>query len=310
MENYGIDMKGKIQVENVSTLPAWASTDERRVIYVADEDKLYYGSNSEWVAVLDNNYVSGHNKGWYKRPYFEHVDDDTIDIYPGAYHYEGNGTTPPEQIVYWNDKLTFQLGSGGSNASSSALGADEWHFIYLHAPSINTNDSPILDETCFINSTVQPPILTTGGYGFYYSTSRSIFMLKTDGDGDIIEFYQADNYISWADYVSIYSNLTLSTTWQNATLDLPISMGINLKANVTFYQSYVSGSSPYLWWRTDGQTGSNGHVVSEVSEDDIASVTNQDVVGRKSTNVIEVKSTNASSNLIIYQNGYYLPIGM
>ncbi len=48
MDNHGITMSGKFINQKTSTLPTWVSTDEGRLIYVEDEDKLYYGSDSMW----------------------------------------------------------------------------------------------------------------------------------------------------------------------------------------------------------------------------------------------------------------------
>jgi len=49
MKSHGLDMKGKFIVERVSTLPSWTSADEGREIYVEDENKKYYGNDTEWV---------------------------------------------------------------------------------------------------------------------------------------------------------------------------------------------------------------------------------------------------------------------
>jgi len=48
MKYYGVDMQGKFHGEEIATLPTWISSDERRIIYVADEDKYYYGTGTAW----------------------------------------------------------------------------------------------------------------------------------------------------------------------------------------------------------------------------------------------------------------------
>jgi len=42
-------MEGKFLAEKVATLPAWEASDEGRIVYAEDVDKLYVGSGSAWV---------------------------------------------------------------------------------------------------------------------------------------------------------------------------------------------------------------------------------------------------------------------
>ncbi len=42
-------------IETVPTLPTWTSSDEGKVIYVDDEDSLYYGTSTSWVKIDSNN---------------------------------------------------------------------------------------------------------------------------------------------------------------------------------------------------------------------------------------------------------------
>jgi len=73
-------------------------------------------------------------KGYVQRPKFEWKDADEIYINPGVYHHKG--TT--EQFVYWNSKLTFQFGSGGSNGSSDDLEASKRFYLFLDDSAIVT----------------------------------------------------------------------------------------------------------------------------------------------------------------------------
>jgi len=45
----------------VATLPSWAASDEGRLIYALDEDKLYLGNASEWIPVFTNLIDSGNS---------------------------------------------------------------------------------------------------------------------------------------------------------------------------------------------------------------------------------------------------------
>jgi hypothetical protein len=48
MEIYGIDMKGKLNLQKVTTLPAWTSEDEGRLVYNETDKKIYIGNDSQW----------------------------------------------------------------------------------------------------------------------------------------------------------------------------------------------------------------------------------------------------------------------
>ena len=49
MEFHGIDSQGEIFIQRVVSLPAWAASDEGRLLYVGDSAALSYGTNVEWV---------------------------------------------------------------------------------------------------------------------------------------------------------------------------------------------------------------------------------------------------------------------
>jgi len=50
MKFYGMDLQGKLELEMLDSLPEWAATDERRIVYAADEDTVYYGTSTGWQA--------------------------------------------------------------------------------------------------------------------------------------------------------------------------------------------------------------------------------------------------------------------
>jgi len=63
MKFYGVDMQGKFQIESVATLPAWISSDERRIVYAADVKACYYGTNTGWVKLEIDVHKSDHENG-------------------------------------------------------------------------------------------------------------------------------------------------------------------------------------------------------------------------------------------------------
>lgn len=48
---YGTEVKGPFYPEKLSTLPVYTASDEGRVVYVDDVNKVYYGSDSAWVEI-------------------------------------------------------------------------------------------------------------------------------------------------------------------------------------------------------------------------------------------------------------------
>ena len=50
MEQFLIDMKGKFYIEELSALPVWSSTDERRIVLVVNgsEKNLYFATDTGW----------------------------------------------------------------------------------------------------------------------------------------------------------------------------------------------------------------------------------------------------------------------
>lgn len=48
MEYQEIELKGKLWIETLSTLPAWTNGDEGRLIYTEDTEKFHIGQSSDW----------------------------------------------------------------------------------------------------------------------------------------------------------------------------------------------------------------------------------------------------------------------
>jgi len=51
MKNYGLTMEGPLVIEKVASLPAWASTDEGRLVYNEADKQLHLGTSTQWQAV-------------------------------------------------------------------------------------------------------------------------------------------------------------------------------------------------------------------------------------------------------------------
>lgn len=48
MEAHGLNLKGKLFIEEVEILPTWTSADERRILYCSADSSYYAGTDSKW----------------------------------------------------------------------------------------------------------------------------------------------------------------------------------------------------------------------------------------------------------------------
>jgi hypothetical protein len=94
-KSYGTDFQGEIKIESVATLPEWNASDERRLVYDAENDKFWGATDSGWESLT--------------------LENDTVS--PGAYKYYG---TDVDEIKGYQDlnSLPDDIGIGGSPGSS------------------------------------------------------------------------------------------------------------------------------------------------------------------------------------------------
>jgi len=236
-----------------------------------------------------------------RRSAFAYSDADTLNIGGGSYFHDG--TT--RQVVFWDTTLTFDLGSGGDNADSDDLGADEWHYIYIDDSAVVTNDDSELDATCFLNDTTAPQY-TQAKHGWYNGSDRCIFAVLTNDSNEIKEFIYEDRLVLFADQVSDRAVADLDDTFTTCQLTIP---GFATRAMVTFLFRYVDGNSDF-YWRTNGQTGSTGHLVGQNTSTEVNMVQTQTVI-TDATQYIQIKNSASNGNTVgVLTDGWYLPVGM
>ena len=61
MRFYKIDSQGPFLVQRVSSVPAYAGTDEGRVLYDQSGDELYYGCNGAGIVDFINLFDAAHD---------------------------------------------------------------------------------------------------------------------------------------------------------------------------------------------------------------------------------------------------------
>jgi len=96
-------MQGSFIGQRLSTLPAWAASDEGRMVYAEDVDKYYYGDNAEWVEMIGD--VSS-------------LDGDHIDI-----DWEPSYYTPNSSIAEADDVDDLAAHLKGIDTTLATLGA-------------------------------------------------------------------------------------------------------------------------------------------------------------------------------------------
>jgi len=123
--------------------------------------------------------------GYVNRPQFRWKDAD--EIYIGSGHYEHGGSTR-QRVVWWNSELTYKFGPAGSNGSSSAIGNNEWHYLYIDDSAVNSLASNELTAAEFVSNTTAPT-WDADLFGWYTGNDRCIAAFLTSGAGALVEFY-------------------------------------------------------------------------------------------------------------------------
>jgi len=234
----------------------------------------------------------------FSRPQFSRVDTNTITIGPGAYYLYGKGW------CYWTSDITFDFGSGGSNAGSSDLTASEYHHIAIDYSSASA--AGVLVAANFINreaSAVTPAYSGTKGGVYQDTDDRVIFSVRTNASSQVEEFYHDGGDSCAIKYITDASLLTPSTTPTDVTLTIPSFCGA---ADVVFYTGY-SNAGANLSYRPNGAT--YPFIVNYVSSAITLAINHLKVMAVSC--VIEVYFSNVCTNYVyVYTQGWYFPAGM
>jgi hypothetical protein len=232
---------------------------------------------------------------------FTWVDADTITLGAASYYHVGTST----QQVYWDSAITFDFGPGGSNAGNEALGATEWHYIYLDDSAIITQGTALLDADCFIHGTTAPTWVESK-HGFYVSNDRCIFAVYTDGANAIEEFHQYGPLIRFADQYTLRTNIDRDAVYIDETCVAP---GFCRRGLLHGRHSGNASASAYLNIRVNGQTGAVGNNAVFSSTNNACGGEFQPILD--SSQIFELKFTAGGNNrLHLHSVGWYLPPDM
>ena len=232
---------------------------------------------------------------------------DADEIYIGAGSYDHVGST--RQTVYWNSEITFHLESTGSNALSDDYGADGWHYIYLDDSAIITQASALLDADCFLNETTAPTYSATK-HGWYNGNDRCISAVYETGDA-IYEFYHdGGDSMSYVNQIQEYA-LAPDTTFTDVDMATSVP-GFSTKVLVRVTVDAETAVTVAVYYRPNGATGATGQVLAGLEHigTDQAVFVGSQIVFTDSSQIIEIKTVDATSHIDIFTMGWYFPVGM
>lgn len=298
------DRDTKIQMEE--------SADEDVIRFdVAGVEKLYIDS----TGIHTTAFTFDQGKGDLRRPVYGWTDSDTITIGSGgAYHHAG--TT--NQFVYWTSEISFDSGTGGSNADNDALGNDTWYYLYVDDSAVVTQASAILDADCFL-LVDDAPTWSGTKFGYYgdgvgkaTTSDRCIFAVTTNqAASTIFEYYHDGGSMVFPGQLrNIESTTAANTTWTDITAFHLPSFARRVKANFRIH--WIDTASINLTWRTNGSSAAitTGHTVGLATAANAYDHVSIDVI-TDSSYLIEVKEDSATAGTFtVFQEAWYLPHGM
>lgn len=277
-----------------------------RIVVCADGVQTSSTDKRSFLHNIHTPYELGIQHWRFHRPQFSWKDADEIYIHAGGYWAVKGGYMGYVATA----NITFQFGSAGSNAGSSDLNNNDWHYIYLDysviaAGATNGKHFVPLTAAMFYNHTTEPTWDNTY-HGWYNGNDRCIAAFRTGASANVLEFFHEGDLILWADQIAIITATDIDTTWTDETMIIPV---FSKRALVRFTSQYVDGAS-VLYWRTNGQSGTTGHQTCTVGA--AATTENQTVtVYTDASGMIEIKHSDSNANTTaIQQNGYYFGDGL
>ena len=236
-----------------------------------------------------------------ERPAFSYKDTDEIYISPGSYNH--NGTA--EQMVYWDETITFKFGSGGSNASSTDLAASDWFYLYIDDSAVVTLGAAELTASEFVAVTTEPTY-TVAKHGWYSGSDRCIGAFRTNGSSIILSFqHDGGDYVIYDQEVTDLSAYNTTTTGVPVYLTMP---SFSTRWEVHFIFAYNSGATAHLQYQIGNETGLHGvgYTSSTIPRTD-NTVT---VMTGVSQAIKVLQSATGANTATIKTQGYYFPRGM
>ena len=237
----------------------------------------------------------------------DYASSSTLTVQPGRAYYDDGST----KYVELSSSFVFTCGSGGSNSSSTDLGANQVHYIYLDDSAIGSETT--LTAAMLLNSTTAPTF-NGSKRGWYNGNDRCIGIAITDGSNNILEFTSelSDSVFEVA-YTNAYDLKALSdgnaTSFTDVDLCPAGTKWVPEEADtaiLAFFSYTTLSSDREIFIRKDGTSG-NGKLVGMVRYDSSYLNLMVDTIPLVS-GVFEYKVDNSQVYLTVYVNGWRMDL--
>uniref|UniRef100_A0A6M3XQB3 Uncharacterized protein n=1 Tax=viral metagenome TaxID=1070528 RepID=A0A6M3XQB3_9ZZZZ len=200
-----------------------AASKGATLVGIQDSGNYFSGANVEAITQELGSDVSTlqtetHNRGMKNGFIMAYSSTTAITIGGGMWAH--TGTT--NRHVYLSSQITFTLGPGGSNASSTALGANQIHYLYLDDSAIVAAATSLLTASEFLNSTTAP-VYSHSKAGWYSTNDRCIGAVLTNASNEVLSFAVfGSHFYRYASPVTEYTTAAAATTY--TALDISSSV--------------------------------------------------------------------------------------
>jgi hypothetical protein len=243
--------------------------------------------------------------GFIIRPQFIWKDADEIYIEPGVYHH--NGTS--EQMLEVQATLTWQAGSGGSNAASEDLDEGTLKWQYLYIDDSETPTTP-LTASDFVANYTRPTFNHAKG-AFYNGNDRCVFIFQETAAGGILQFHHdGGSMIQLASSLALSTNLAAQQAWTDSEMLNAFPKLWTTNFTEQFFRLDYTGSSGLFSNRCNGSANGTRTHLGRVSASTTSPAPNAIIVG-DTDGITEFYNDDAADNDLDQDlSNIYLPKGM
>jgi len=197
-----------------------------------------------------------------------------------------------EKVCQWKAELT--TGAIGTPA------ADDWYYLYLDYSGITSGTAITTSELIWSNT---EPAWNDTYAAWYNGDDRCIFAVRTNGTpNNILEFFHNGDFCVYADMIIDHAAASVSS-WEDVVLTIP---KFTKRAECTFSGTAAGGDLESAFWRTNGQTGSTGHRVYRIDDDNAKAPVNTCIVMTDISQTIEIDD-DSNGTIEVATDGFYLP---
>lgn len=237
-------------------------------------------------------------KGYRERPWFQHVDSDSLNMHGGCFSVGG------DKVAWWDGTIeTPALSSGGTG----------WWYICIDYSAIPASGEINANHIYWYSGGAT---WTHAWRGWYNNSlgddqyDRIIFAVHTTA-GSIDEFIcePNGNLVLWADRKQITSGgQDIDTDWVDIENPLEVP-DFCFRARVCILPQTAANNVAY-YWRTKGQSGTTGHFAARFDTAGYNGAPVLDVIP-DGFGYIQLKCSTAGNDAVeVYQDGFYLPANL